>query len=49
MTGFDDEIGDDLVEDANGFRERICVVAVGVEEAAYWFTESPPKGSKWIQ
>lgn len=37
MTGFDDEVCDDFVEDAHGFGEGGEVVAVGVEEAAdYW-------------
>ena len=32
MAGFDDEIGDDLVEDVDGFGEGLVVVAAGDEE-----------------
>ena len=32
MAGFDDVVSDDLVEDFDGFGERVDVVAEGVEE-----------------
>lgn len=35
VAGFDDEVSYDLVQDADGFGERIGVIAVGVEEAPY--------------
>lgn len=36
MAGFDDEVGDDFVEGADGFGERGGLVAEGVEGGFYW-------------
>ena len=36
MAGFDDEVGDNFVEDADGFGEGRGVVAEGVEEGFYY-------------
>ena len=35
MAGFDDEVGDDFVEDADGFGKGGSIVAEGVEEGFY--------------
>jgi hypothetical protein len=36
MAGFDYEVGDYFVEDADGFGEGVGVVAEGVEEVFYF-------------
>lgn len=37
MASFDDEVGDDLVEDADRFREWFGRVAESVEQRCYYF------------